>query len=175
MQLGADSAIRRVALEIEAHAKELGWDQPARLYALVPTVQLITHEPALAASLGLDSDVATDDLTPIEQDRLPSEQSLEQMLMQMTWPEQVHGCAAVLERLMLPPDAEADLPDDPEALASFVAGHPDRYDVRIVAAVSRAEVRHSTVRLRDRPDDELLEGPDLVPTLTALLSQTLAQ
>ena len=34
-------SLRAAVLEIEAHAAEAGWDQPARLYALVPTADLV--------------------------------------------------------------------------------------------------------------------------------------
>ena len=43
--------LRLVTIEVEAHVAADGWDQPPRLYALVPTAQLVEHEPGLAASL----------------------------------------------------------------------------------------------------------------------------
>ncbi|MCW2747150.1 MAG: hypothetical protein JWP10_292 [Nocardioidaceae bacterium] len=171
----SDSAIRRVALELEGHAELNGWDQPAKLYALVSSAELSAIEPELAQQLGLDPDGDPAAFTSIEQESLPLDQSLEESLIHLVWPEQVQGCAAVLERLMLPPAAESDMPDDPAAVEAYVAAHPDRYEVRIVAAVSRDGSQHSIVRLRDRPDDQLLEGPDLVPTLTTLLTQTLSE
>ncbi len=50
----ADPVLRAAVREIEPHAAEAGWDQPARLYALVPTSDLLAREPALAAAMGLD-------------------------------------------------------------------------------------------------------------------------
>lgn len=68
----AASPLTVAVLEIDAYASNLGWDQPARLFALVDTAQLRVQEPGLAAQLGLEdpsSSVAA--LTPIEQDELP--------------------------------------------------------------------------------------------------------
>ena len=48
-----DVVLRAAVREIEAHAAEAGWDQPARLYALVPTSDLVAREPALASAMGL--------------------------------------------------------------------------------------------------------------------------
>jgi hypothetical protein len=52
------------------------------------------------------------------------------------------------------------------------AQHPDRQEVRLVAAVTRGGAVHSAVRGRHE-DAELLEGPDLVPGLVGLLRRTL--
>ena len=62
----------------------------------------------------------------------------ESWLNGITWPETVHGCAALVERVVLPPDVEAQLPDEPARAASYAAEHPDRQEVRIVAAATRA-------------------------------------
>ena len=51
-------ALAAAVLEIESHIAEGGWDQPARLYALVPTADLVRREPALASAMGLDDDSA---------------------------------------------------------------------------------------------------------------------
>ena len=47
-----DPALAAAVREIESHIAEGGWDQTARLYALVETAQLVEHEPALAAMMG---------------------------------------------------------------------------------------------------------------------------
>ena len=39
--LDVDPALAAAVLEIEAHIAAGGWDQPARLYALVDTAQLV--------------------------------------------------------------------------------------------------------------------------------------
>jgi hypothetical protein len=168
MQLMPDSPLRRAALEVEAHVGAEGWDQPPRLFALVPTADLVAREPALADQLSSD----LDGITPVEQELDPSRE-LEDLLTEIEWPDAVIGCAAVIERIMLPPDAEESLPDDPEALVAAAAAHPDRQEVRLVAAVTRDGRSHSAVRAREPLDAELLEGPDLVPGLIEHLRGTL--
>src|SRR4051794_10358124 len=112
-QLELDAALQTAVREIEAHASEAGWDKPARLYALVPTSDLLAREPALAAAMGLDEVAAAGSLTPVEQDDVPVNKPLESVLGQIMWPAEVFGCAAVVERLGLPPDADGQLPPDP--------------------------------------------------------------
>jgi len=170
MQLMPDSPLRRAALEIEAHVGAEGWDQVPRLFALVRTADLAAREPALAAHLTEDPE----GFTPVEQDGIPDDRALEDVLVDIEWPDSVDGCAAVLERIMLPPAAEESLPDDPEELLAAAVAHPDRREVRLVAAVTRDGAAHSAVRARDPDDAELLEGPDLVPGLIEHLRRTLA-
>lgn len=165
--------LRLVTLEVESHVAADGWDQPPRLYAIVPTAQLVEHEPALAASLSAQLELQPDGFTSIEQDGLPPDRPLEEVLAEIEWPDAVAGCIAVLERVMLPPEAEDALPDDPAELMAFVAEHPARREVRLVAAVTRAGERHSAVRAREPDDAPLLEGPDLVPGLLDHLTKTL--
>ncbi len=54
----AASPLTRAVLEIDEYASGLGWDQPARLFALVDTALMRAQEPELAAQLGLDGDEA---------------------------------------------------------------------------------------------------------------------
>jgi len=169
MQLMPDSPLRRAALEVEAHVGAEGWDQSPRLFALVPTADLIAREPALADQLSSDPD----GITPVEQELDPTRE-LEDLLTEIEWPDAVIGCAAVIERIMLPPEAEEALPDDPEALVAAAAAHPDRREVRLVAAVVRDGRSHSAVRAREPLEAELLEGPDLVPGLIEHLRTTLS-
>jgi hypothetical protein len=166
--------LRLVALEVEAHVAADGWDQPPRLYALVPTAELVKREPALGESLAAQLQAQPGGFTSIEQDGLDTDRQLEEVLAEITWPDTVTGCAAVVERVMLPPEAEKDLPDDVDEMMRFVAEHPERREVRLVAAVTRDGSRHSAVRARDSHDATLLEGPDLVPGLLDHLSRTLA-
>jgi hypothetical protein len=165
---GADEALAGAVLEIERHAAEAGWDQPARLFALVPTARLAEREPRLAGSLG-DAP-----LTSIEQEGLAADRPLEEQLASITWPESVHGCAALVERVVLPPEVEAELPEEPEHAASFAARHPERQEVRIVAAATRTGATYCALRLRAHDDDAaVVTGADLVPGLVALVRTTL--
>lgn len=169
-----DPALRQVAREVEAHVAASGWDQPARLYALVPTSELLVAEPALAQALGLDEASAAGTLTPVEQDEVPVDGTLEDVLGGLMWPPQVVGCAAVVERLVLPPQAESQLPRDAEQVDGFAAEHPERQEVRVAAAVTRDGRAHCALRLRAHDDDaDVLDAPDLVPQLVRLLADTL--
>jgi len=163
-----DEGLPTAVLEIERHAAEAGWDQPARLFALVETARLLEREPHLADSLG---DTA---LTPIEQEGLTVGSTLEDQLTGISWPESVHGCAALVERVVLPPDVESELPDEPGGAASFASEHPDRQEVRIVAAATRTGASYCALRMRAHDADEaVLTGPDLVPGLVDLVRGTL--
>lgn len=173
-ELDVDPALAAAVLEIEKHQSDLGWDQPARLYALVDTQELVTKEPALAAMLGLDDDRERGSLTPVEQDAVPASQRLEELLPTITWPPDVRGCAAVVERLVLPPAADGQLPEDPAAAEEFAREHPDRQEVRIVAGVTRHGASYCALRLRAHDEDaSVMGGADLVPSLVALLRGTL--
>jgi hypothetical protein len=164
-------ALAHVVREIEAHAAESGWDQSASLYALVPTAELVVAEPALADALGLTADATG--YTPIDQE-LGADQPLEEALHSITWPEGVAGCAAVVERLVLPPSADDEIPDDRDAAASYAAEHPDRQELRMVAAVTRDGATYCAYRFRSHDDPaSVVSGPDLVPALLELLQATL--
>ena len=161
-------------LEIESHISDNGWDQPARLYALVDTAAAGRQEPQLAAAMGLDSPSEEGSLTPIEQDQVDPDLLLEQVLEQIVWPDEVAGCAAVVERLVLPPDADDEIPTDPAEAQEFAREHPDRQEVRIVAGATRHGATYCALRLRAHDDDQsVVGGADLVPGLLALLGATL--
>ena len=172
--LDVDPALAAAVLEIETHAAGVGWDQPARLYALVDTAALVAREPVLAAAMGLDDASAQGSLTPVEQDQLPPDRSLEVALESIAWPPDVVGCAAVVERLVLPPDADHDIPEDPAAAHAFARKHPDRQEVRIVAGATRSGATYCALRMRSHDDDQsVVGGSDLVPGLLQLLGATL--
>lgn len=173
-QLDVDPALAAAVLEIEGHVADGGWDQPGRLYALVDTARLVAQEPALAAASGLTDSSAAGSLTPVEQDQLPPDTALEAVLEQISWPAGVSGCAAVVERLVLPPGADTDLPQDADAAEEFARAHPDRQDVRIVAGATRAGATYCALRLRAHDDAQsVVTGTDLVPALVQLLVGTL--
>ena len=78
----------------------------------------------------------------------------------------MHGCAALVERVVLPPEVEDALPDEPGQAAAYAAEHPDRQEVRIVAAATRTGASYCALRLRAHDEDaSVLTGPDLVPGL----------
>ncbi|MGN0065345.1 MAG: PPA1309 family protein [Nocardioides sp.] len=173
--LPQDPALAAAVLEIEQHVAASGWDQPAHLYALVPTAELVRQEPALAEALGLDDDASADgSLTPVEQDGLPVGRQLEEVLETVEWPDGVAGCAAVVERLVLPPEVDDQIPADPAEAAEFAREHPLRQEVRIVAGAMRTGASYCAMRMRSHDDDlSVVDGTDLVPGLLALLHQTL--
>lgn len=169
----SDPILVAAVREIEEHAASLGWDQPASLYALVPTADLLLREPDLAAAMGLDADTAGESLTPVEQEKLAADLPVERTLEEIVWPEEVAGCAVVLERLVLPPDADPGIPEDRTAALEYAAEHPDRQEVRIVAAALRSGDRFCALRLRSHDEPfSVIESPDLVPALLELLSTT---
>lgn len=160
--------------EIERHVAHGGWDQPARLFALVGTAQLIAAEPSLAEQLARSGDPDPDALSSIEQDGFRTGEDLLDDLARITWPPTVQGCALAVERAFVPADVEPDIPDDPEQAAAFVAQHPRRHEVRVVVGATRAGAHYGIARLR-AAENELLAGDDLVPGLALALSRTLAQ
>jgi hypothetical protein len=174
MTSGDSTPLARAVAEIERHVADGGWDQPARLYALAPTDDLVTLEPGLADRLGIDAGAPpADSLTPVEQE-LP-DQALEDVLATIAWPGTVVGCALALERIVLPPDAERGMPDDDSAAARWAASHPDRADVRIVVGVLRDGARSSLLRVRGHEDDgDLVRDPELAPELAEALAATFA-
>jgi hypothetical protein len=162
-----------VVRELEAHAAEGGWDRPERLFALVDTAELLGREPQLADALGVVG-AEPDGLTPVEQEPLPPGTSLEQVLAEIVWPPDVAGCAAIAERVVLPPEADEQVPEDPQEAQAFAANHPDREDVRIAAAALRGGASACAVRLRSHDDPEsVVTSPDLVPELLMMLHATL--
>ncbi|MGW6058905.1 PPA1309 family protein [Streptomyces sp. NPDC055189] len=173
----AASPLTRAVLEIDEYASGLGWDQPARLFALVDTARLRTQEPGLATQLGLDNAPEEPGLTPIEQEEIPAGKPLDEFLGTIAWPDAVAGCALTVERLMLPPSAETSVPEglSEAQLAKWVAEHPDRQEVRMTVAVLRDGARESALRLREKDSPtEVLTGADLVPGLAEALSATFA-
>ncbi|GAA4538201.1 PPA1309 family protein [Streptomyces collinus] len=171
----AANPLTRAVLEIDEYVSGLGWDQPARLFALVDTARLRAEQPTLADRLGLDEESENAGLTPIEQDEVPTGKPLDEFLATIAWPDAVAGCALAVERLMLPPSAEAQVPKglSEAALTKWVAEHADRQEVRMTVAVLRDGTRESALRLREKDSPtEVLTGSDLVPGLAEALAAT---
>lgn len=164
-----------VALETERHVAAGGWDQPVRLFALVETAHLLEHEPGFLDALK-PHDVQPRALTAIEQEDLPSPDHLESMLAQLAWPEAVLGAAMAVERIIVPPEAERHLPQEPDDAMAALASHPDRKDVRLLVAVLRDGSHTCLLRQRDHDsDDRVAQGRDIAPGLVHGLLATFAE
>src|ERR1035437_4505121 len=85
------------AVETERHVAAAGWDQPPRLFALVRAAGLLDREPHLQTQLGQGEE---EGLTAIEQEGLTNTSSLESLLAQLAWPQEVDGVALAVERLV---------------------------------------------------------------------------
>lgn len=158
------TALPAAAREVEEFVAAAGWDAPPRLFALVPTEHLLREQPDLAGQVDPESP-----LTPVAQDDLP-EGDLGAALAGIMWPAAVQGCALVQEIVMLPPEAEAELPDGSDAMARVAASHPQAREARLVAAVLRDGTTACVIRVRDA--DEVVEHPQLAPNLTDALLAT---
>jgi hypothetical protein len=80
----------------------------------------------------------------------------------------------VVERFVVPPEAERDLPDDPEQALGALLSHPDRQDVRLAVGVLRDGTSSCAVRTRSNDHDFAVgTGPDLAPGLVHALADTL--
>ncbi len=176
------SGVAAAAREVEEFVASAGWDQPPQLFALVLTTALLREQPELAQQLD-----AASPLTPVAQEALP-QGDLAESLGRIAWPDAVVGCAVSQEIIVLPPGAEAELPDedglDVERLRRAAADHPARTEARLVAAVLRDGPGACVMRLRghggapsngsSEPPDEIIERPDLAPNLLDALRATLA-
>lgn len=159
------------AVDTERHVAAAGWDQAPRLFAIARNAGLLAREPALAAQLGA---AAPDGLSTIEQEGLTPTSELESMLGRLAWPPEVDGVALAVERLVVPPDAENDLPADPEQAADALTAHPDRQDVRLLVAVLRDGASVCLLRQRAHDaDDKVAIGQDIAPGLVEALRATL--
>ena len=198
--MSTEQSLTRAVREVEAHVAAYGWDGPVRLFALVRTAEALRREPDLASQLPPeDAEAAAadpDHLLLIEQDDLddlaaqpdtahdtaddtagtdPTD-ALERMLGRLAWPEEVEGVALSVERLVVPPDVEAQAPTDPDEALRWLGEHPRRREVRIAAGVLRDGARACVLRTRstaEDPDETVVSGPDLVPGLTRALASTL--
>jgi hypothetical protein len=161
-------ALLAALLEVERHVGKLGWDQPARLFALVRTADLIAAEPHLAEALHA---AAPDGFSSVEQDEFHAGADLAETLATIAWPPAVSGCALTVERAFLPAEVDDELPSDPQAAAKIVAEHPRRVDLRLVVGVTRDGRHHGVARVRGE-DGDLLSDADLVPALAVALAHT---
>ncbi len=182
MQLAAsppeiERELRQVVVEAEEHVNELGWDQPGRLFALASTVELAAEQPELVAELGITtaSSGRPPLFTAVEQELESAEEPLEDLLSRIEWPDAVHGAVAVVHRLVLPPEAEPEVPDDPMDAGAYALAHPQHHEVRMGVGVVRGGMAHCVIRIRaaDVEEESVLQGRDLVPGLISVLRATL--
>jgi len=162
-------SLEAVVREVEEHVSGAGWDQPVRLFALVQTAALLESNPELE----LDSALS---LTSVEQE-LDDVEDFEEFLGTLAWPEDVEGAIVVLERIVLPPTAESDLPqgEDDEVVQAAIE-HPEAVDVRIVSAVLRTGQNLNALRQRNHDTtDAVAVGSDLVASLNDQLLATFAE
>lgn len=174
----AVTALADAVREIERHVASAGWDGPVRVFALATTARALATEPSLASQLPDDVVAAAREdphhLTSVEQEALPSSFGLEELLTQLSWPSTVDGAAVVVERVVLPSEAEDAMPADPDAALEYLLGHPARQDVRLAVGVLRSGESWCAVRTRAHDaDDAVAGGPDLVPGLVQAVTATL--
>lgn len=170
-------SLAHALIEVERHVAAGGWDGPVGVFALVLTNEALAANPALADDLGPEitesAQVDPHHVLSIEQDGLPEAADLSELIAQISWPDTVHGAALVIERVTLPPSAEAQLPADPAAQEEFLLNHPDREDVRLAVAVLRSGENWCAVRSRRHDsDDAVAQGADIAPELIAALEST---
>lgn len=171
------SNLEALVREVEDHVASAGWDQPVRLFAIVPTVSLLATNPQVATELGISAHLP---LTSVEQE-IADTLELDELLATIAWPPDVVGALVALERIVLPPSAKSDLPseDDHEfaqnELVQAAADHPDRRDVRIISAVLRTGENLNALRHRTHDSaDAVAVSPDLVTRLNEALAATFA-
>ncbi len=176
-------ALRR--LEADVHSG--GWDQRTRVFALAPFGDLASQQPELVAGLRAqlaeEGVTVTDDLlVPIEQEWPFPDVELDDALARVEWPPKVQAAAIVVERVILPPEAEqevAELSDPVADPVQAVHEHPSAQDVRMAVIAARSGEHWCLIRARspqtdgDVPvPDQMYEAADLVPGLIDALEQT---
>lgn len=145
--------------ELEAHVAASGWDQSARLFAIVPTADLATDHPELVSEENYGQYMFVEQEAPLDNENLIG--SLEQI----TWPDQITGAALAIERLFsMQPDDEID----PEE-------NSPTQELRIIALVMREGANMNAIRQRTHDDaKDVAVASDLVPALNKALLQTFA-
>ncbi|WP_404371531.1 PPA1309 family protein [Kytococcus sedentarius] len=152
----------QVAQETEQHVAADGWDQRERVFALVPTADLVAAEPSLADALA-----GAGRYSSIEQE-LPEGVELEEYLGRLAWPRSVTGCALAVERLRAAPAAEGETASEAGDTA------PGTEPVRLLVVATREGERFTLVRLAAHDsDDAVAVGAEVGTDLQAALATTL--
>jgi len=170
-------ALTGAVVDIERHVSSLGWDSPVLVFSLVRTAAALAVNPALVSELpdgaAESAEVDPEHLLSVEQDGLPQADTLEELLAQLAWPDEVDGAAIVVERIVVPPEAEVDMPRDAQEAVAYLEAHPDRQDVRIAVGVLRSGESWCALRSRNHDSDDAVAGsPDAVPGLVEALRAT---
>lgn len=169
-------ALANVVVDIERAASRAGWDHAPSLYALVPTKELLesgTFPPEISEQLRVGWDGSAHHLSAIIQEDFQAE-DLEDVLGHLAWPEQVHGAALTIERVVVPPHVEDAAPADPDEALAFVQNHPERSEVRLAVGALRTGETWCAVRSRNHDsDDKVGQGSQIVPSLAEALLASL--
>lgn len=144
------STLAEVVAEVECFVGDGGWNQPRQLFALVPTAELLAHEPALVGALGSEDAAG---LTPVEQGELPGD-TVAEALGKIAWPDEIVGAVLVLEIMV---DGGGGLPDEGRLAVGVLRNEPGGF---------------CALRWRHAPDGPVTFSPDLAPELIAALHAT---
>lgn len=171
-------ALKEATLEIEKHVAKAGWDGPVRVFALVNAKKALAQTPELQENLALLHETNADSISEqtlfsVEQEGLPQSASLGELLSKIYWPDSVDGTAISVERVVLPPSAEVDLPQDEDAALKILQNHPARQEVRMVAALMRDGETWGALRMRKHDQDSMvLSGEKILDGLCTALAVT---
>lgn len=163
-----DEALAHAVAEVEKFVDDGGWDSPRQLFALVPTAELLAHEPGLVGQIGPDEDddpavihdgatsdgsgTAAPHFTPVEQGEFPGD-TIAEALAKIAWPDEIAGCVLVLEIMVQNGDNLAE--------------------GRMAVGVMRGRPTGAcALRWRHAPDGPVTYSPDLAPELVAALHAT---
>jgi hypothetical protein len=159
---GLRRALRHAVDEVEKFADEGGWDSPRQLFALVPTAELLAHEPGLVGQIGpdpdagpraqVDPDADMPQYTPVEQGEIPGD-SIADALAKVAWPDEIDGCVLVVEIMVQSGDHVAE-------------------GRMAVGVMRRLTGGACALRWRHAPDGPVTYSPDLAPDLIAALHAT---
>lgn len=155
------AALAAAMNDVEEHVAEGGWDQQRQLFALVPTEELLAHEPALIGQLGPRDDSNEDFaagalplFTPVEQENLPGK-TLAETLAKVAWPDTISGAILVLEIVAETEEQHAEGRLAVGVLRDFAGGQ-------------------CLLRWRHDPTGPLVHSNDLAPDLLQALQATFA-
>lgn len=154
-----DSVLAETIRELDQHVADGGWDQAARLFAIVLTADLATDHPELV------SDGKAEQFMFVEQDAPIDNENLIGSLEQISWPAEITGAALAIERLIsMQPDEEVE-----------VDAESQTQEIRIIALVMRDGTNLNAIRQRSYDDEtNVAVASDLVPALNKALLQTFA-